>query len=114
MKLMSLILPVVCLASSSELWSSGSYTPRPPQPPARVTEDSGKYELGKAIFLGSALLLIPSGAEKTVQRVRLADLQEKLPARVRKNVHLAGLAGKLTPVQLQALEYFIKVRYKVA
>jgi len=113
MNLMNLILPSVCLVSSSGLWASGSYTPRPPQPPAHVIEDSGKYELGKAIFLGKAVFQTPANLENLAQRARLADLQEKLPARVRKTVDLPSLAGKLAPVQLAALEYFLKVRYKV-
>jgi len=114
MNLMNLILPSVCLVSSSGLWASGSYTPRPPQPPAHVIEDSGKYELGKAIFLGKAAFQASANVESEAQRARLADLQEKLPARVRKTVDLPSLAGRLAPAQLLALEYFLKVRYKVA
>jgi hypothetical protein len=107
----NLILPAVCLASS--LLASGSYTPRPPQPPAHVIEDSGKYELGKAIFLGNAVFAASANADNAAQRAHLADLQERLPARVRKTVDLPSLAGRLSPVQLVALEYFLKVRYKI-
>ena len=93
--------------------ASGSYLPRPPQPPARVIEDSSRYELGKAIFAGNANLTVQPKADKVTQRHRLAELQEKLPARVRKTVDLPSLAGMLTSVQLSALEYFLKVRHKI-
>jgi hypothetical protein len=113
MNLSGPIFVAICLASPNGMLGSGSYTPRPPQPPASAIEDSGKYELGKAIFLGNAVLTPQIKADNAGQRGRLLDLQERLPARVRKTVDLPSLAGKLSPIQLVALAYFLKVRYKI-
>ncbi len=112
-KLRNLILATIGAVLSGVLSASGSYIPRPPEPPFRVIEDSGKYELGKTIFAGQAELSLQAGCDTDAQRHRLAELQLKLPARVRKSVDLTSFAGKLSPKQLSALEYFLKVRHKV-
>jgi hypothetical protein len=93
---------------------SGSYMFRPPQPPAAAVEDSQKYELGKAIFGGKAVLSAQASALSQPQWLRLAYLQDKLPPRVKKTVELTSLAGKLSRQQMAALEYFLKIRHKVA
>jgi hypothetical protein len=112
-RLRKLIFAAVGVALTGVLLASGSYMPRPPQPAARVIEDSGRYELGKAIFAGTAELSTQVKADREAQCSRLTELQSKLPARLKKTVDLPGLAGKLSPAQLLALEYFLKVRHKV-
>ena len=80
-----LAIMAMCAALSTGLSASGSYMPRPPQPPAKAIEDSAKYEFGKAIFAGHIPLNPQATSDKGAQRARLADLQEKLPARVKKH-----------------------------
>jgi hypothetical protein len=93
--------------------ASGSYSARPPRPPTPSTIDADKYNLGKHIFSGQAELG-QATADKTVQQSpRLKELQNKLPKAAQKNADLPGLAGKLSPAQLSALEYYLEVRYKV-
>jgi hypothetical protein len=70
----------------SVLRGSGSYVFQPPHPPAGVVADSLKYELGKAIFAGKSDLKQQPGAQERAQYIRLAQLQEMLPARVKKTV----------------------------
>jgi hypothetical protein len=113
-KPINIVLMLMALeAWPSVLLGSGSYCLRPPMPPARAIEDSQKFELGKAIFAGKAALSEQPRAQVPAQYTRLAQLQERLPARVKKAADLASLAGKLSGEQMAALEYFLKVRYKV-
>ncbi len=86
---------------------------RPVFPAAHRVADSEKYELGKAIFLGKAVLKEQANTDKLGQRTRLVSLQERLPARVQKTVDLASLCGKLSEDQFAALQHFLKVRLKV-
>jgi len=78
-----------------------------------MVEDSQKYELGKAIFLGKAILKETSGADKSTQRVVLVALQDRLPPRVRKTVDLTNLSGKRSAEQFAALQHFLRVRHKI-
>jgi hypothetical protein len=90
---------------------SGSYVSRPPQPTLIDTE---RYELGKAVFLGKLSAPGPGGdALRDVQRARLHQLQERLPVKVRRSVDLPGLAGTLSRDHVTALEYYLKIRFKV-
>jgi hypothetical protein len=100
-------------ASPTALRASGSYLLVPPRPPESALADSFKYELGKAIFAGKAELKEQSSTETQAQFTRLERLQEQLPARVKRTVNLTNLAGKLSREQLNALEYFLKIRHKV-
>ncbi len=79
-----------------------------------MAHDAGRYELGKAIFLGKAHIAAEVGAasDRARQEKRLGELQEQLPAKVRLGAGLPGLAGRLTSDQLSALEYYLHVRYK--
>jgi hypothetical protein len=86
---------------------------RPVHPPARLVEDSQKYELGKAVFQGKAVLQDQAGTDKAAQHSRLAALQEKLPPRVKKTVDLSNLSGRLSADQFAALQHFLKVRHKI-
>lgn len=93
--------------------ASGSYVFRPVQ---AAEHDSVRYELGKAIFLGKASLpreaKLPAG-EREAQERRLTGWQKQLSAKARPPGELTALAGRMTSDQLAALEYYLKVRYKV-
>jgi hypothetical protein len=90
--LMGLMIVTLC----GGLRGSGAYVVRPVRPPERLIEGSQKYELGKSIFLGKAALTDQNGVDRAAQQNRLAALQEKLPARVKKTVNLTDFSGKLT------------------
>ncbi len=91
--------------------ASGSYVFRPVQAAAH---DSIRYEMGKAIFLGRLPSIRESrAAYREDQERRLAAWQRQLPAKVRPAGDLTSLSGKLTTEQISALEYYLKVRYKV-
>lgn len=92
-------------------FASGSYSSRPPQPPDAVIQNSRRYELGKAIFAGK--LDLKDRAPQAAQLERLKDLQGRLPASKRASADLPALAGKLSPDQMTALEYFLEIRYKI-
>jgi hypothetical protein len=115
--LYGVLVLIAMAAQPTKLLGSGSYCLRPPRPPAGAVEDSQKYECGKAIFAGKVALSEQTKeqprAQVQMQYIRLRQLQEKLPARVKKTVDLPNLAGRLSSEQLAALEYFLKVRYKV-
>ncbi len=109
-----LAVVVVFLAGfSGEMRASGSYMVRPIHPPGRVIEDSQRYELGKAIFLGKAALKEQGTADRVAQRNLLAGLQERLPVRVKKMVDLPSLSGRLSAEQMLALQHFLRVRHKI-
>ena len=108
----ALILCLVAgsLASSSPLLASGSYTSRPPQPRAeKQSLDRAKYSLGQRLFNGK--VKPDAQADAAAQGPKLQTLQARLPARVSKKTDLSSLAGKLTPEQLDALEYYVNQRY---
>lgn len=103
---------------TGRLEASGSYSTRPPRPPDAVIQNSRRYELGKAIFAGKLELKSAApGAERgqaeRVQAERLRELQTRLPSSKRSSVDLPAFAGKLTPDQMAALEYFLEIRYKL-
>jgi hypothetical protein len=91
-------------------FGSGSYAGRPPKPPEHI--DSAKYELGKNLITGR---LTPSSqsADRKAQSARLKELQDQLSKRVQATVNLPALSGKLSPEQLDGLEYYLLIRYKV-
>lgn len=113
------LCPLLALVAT-ELFASGSYVTRPPLP---ASHDSARYELGKAIALGRAPLpgvkTAPAGKlagarqEGEAQSRRLSALQDQLPGRIRSTMTLPALAGRLTEGQLEALEYYLRVRYKI-
>lgn len=93
--------------------ASGSYVFRPVQAAAH---DSVRYELGKAIFSGKASLpreAKVTASDREARERRLADWQKQLPAKARPSDGLTALAGRMTNDQMAALEYYLKVRYKV-
>ncbi len=95
------------------LLASGSYSGRPPQPPANsdggTTVDRNKYALGKNVFEGS--VMTPGGSSAETQLARLKAAQMQLPAEVAKTKDLPALAGKLSAAQLEGLEYYVAQRF---
>jgi hypothetical protein len=109
----SLLLLSFLLLAPLAVTASGSYTARPPRPPAASTIDADKYNLGKQIYAGQADLGPAAAAKVAEQSARLKELQGKLPKAAQKSANLPDLAGKLSPAQMSALEYYLQVRYKV-
>jgi hypothetical protein len=73
-----------------------------------------KFHLGKSVY--NQEISIPSTVDKKLeesQSERLEYLQGALPNADKKRVYLPDLAGKLTPEQIDALEYFVSVRFNV-
>ena len=102
----------------SVLEASGSYTSRPPRPPAliRMTKDADKekYELGKKIYSGKARLTgQPAADAAKTQEARLRTLQARLPESAQKKTDLTALAGRLTAVEMDALEYYVNKRFPI-
>jgi hypothetical protein len=92
------------------LEASGSYPGPGIRPAVRV--NTAKYELGKAVFNGKATMTAGAG-NADVQGEKLAAWQKALPVAAAKTVNLPALAGKLTTEQIDALEYFLEVRYNL-
>jgi hypothetical protein len=110
-KLVLILVLSWCAAWGSPALASGSYPGRPPQPPSKV--DAAKYNLGKQIYTGKAALGAPSANLAAQQSPRLTELQGKLPTSAQNDVKLPELAGKLNATQMEALEHYLYVRFKV-
>jgi hypothetical protein len=70
-----------------------------------------RYDLGARILSGEHQA--GTGEAVSAEARRLARLQEQLPARARGDVELPALAGKLTPEQSDALEYYLTIRFRL-
>jgi hypothetical protein len=92
------------------LEASGSYPGPGIRPSSRI--NAVKYELGKAVFNGKATLTAGAG-DAAEQGGKLTAWQKLLPVAAAKTVDLPALAGKLTTEQLDALQYFIEIRYNL-
>lgn len=92
------------------LEASGSYPGPAIRPAVRVI--TAKYELGKAVFNGKATMSAGAGNAEA-QGEKLAAWQKALPVAAAKTVNLPAFAGKLTAEQMDALQYFIEVRYNL-
>jgi hypothetical protein len=105
---------VSCLAVAlpSPVSGSGTYPSRAPKPP-NTTIDVDAYHRGKQIFTGVMTLNDVPGVSVLDQAARLTTLQEKLPTQVQRTVTLPALAGTLRPENLEALEYYLAIRYKI-
>lgn len=89
--------------------ASGSYTGKPPRP---GNIDHPSYHLGKQIFSGKLKLSDSVSADQTAQQAFLERLEQRLPEKERTKAQLRRFAGKLNDEQLQALEYYLSVRYR--
>ncbi|GBF50681.1 hypothetical protein LPTSP4_22080 [Leptospira ryugenii] len=76
-------------------------------------KDREKFHLGKAIYNLETELGQVDPNKVNAQTEKLEFLQGALPNSEKKRVNLLDLAGKLTDEQIQALEYFISVRFNV-
>ncbi|HUF61071.1 MAG TPA: hypothetical protein VMN36_03270 [Verrucomicrobiales bacterium] len=97
--------------AASPLHASGTYRGSSPPPPR--AQDSGGdralYSYGQRIFTNKVPLQAHENRE--AQSRRLTMLQAQLPKRTAKKRDLVALAGRLTPDQLQALEYYVNQRF---
>jgi len=76
-------------------------------------KDREKFHLGKAVY-NQEIELFPIDVSKEVaQAEKLEYLQGALPNPEKRRVTLPNLAGKLSDLQIEALEYFISVRFNV-
>jgi hypothetical protein len=75
--------------------------------------DREKFHLGKAVYNMEIELPEKNTALETFQSERLEYLQGSLPNPEKKRINLPELAGRLTSIQLEALEYFISIRFNV-
>ncbi len=76
-------------------------------------KDREKYHLGKAIYNSEIELSQVDSSKEVIQAEKLEYLQGALPNPEKKRVTLPNLAGKLTDLQVEALEYFISIRFNV-
>ena len=76
-------------------------------------KDREKFHLGKAIYNQEIELSQFDASKEVVQAEKLEYLQGSLPNPEKKRVTLPNLAGKLTDLQLEALEYFLSVRFNI-
>ncbi|MCG6141936.1 hypothetical protein [Leptospira mtsangambouensis] len=76
-------------------------------------QDREKYHLGKAVYNQDITLEKQTNVKLFEQEERLEYLQGSLPNTEKRRVNLPDFAGKLTEEQLQALEYFIQIRFNV-
>ncbi|MGV3665802.1 MAG: hypothetical protein ACO1NV_06700 [Leptospira bouyouniensis] len=76
-------------------------------------QDREKYHFGKAVFNQEITLEKQPNININDQDERLEYLQGSLPNTEKRRVNLPDLSGKLTEEQLQALEYFIQVRFNI-
>ncbi len=110
-KFLSLIFLLI-LSQSSMLIASGGFggggVGQIPQ-----GKDREKFHLGKAVYNQEIELLAIDKGKEATQSERLDYLQGSLPNTEKKRVNLPDLAGKITDDQLDALEYFVSVRFNV-
>ncbi len=108
-----LFTALLATATTVPALASGSYSGRPPKPPAQsggeMKMDREKYGLGQKIYEGDAHLM--GGGEADAQMTRLKMVQAQLPSDAAKMKDLVSLAGKLSAQELDALEYFVKQRF---
>lgn len=76
-------------------------------------DDYPKYELGKNVTQGRVALPDPEAERLEPQQEVLAELTRQLPPSARNRLDLPALAGRLDASQLDAVRYYLKVRYRV-
>ncbi|WP_425528946.1 hypothetical protein [Leptospira yasudae] len=77
-------------------------------------KDREKYHLGKSVYNKEIEIAAAADPAKIQpQKIRLEYLQGSLPNSEKQRVNLEDFAGKLSTEQLDALEYFVSVRYNV-
>lgn len=76
-------------------------------------DDYPKYELGRSVSQGRIPLPEPQAEVREQQAQVLAELADQLPRSARARLDLAGMAGRLSFEQLDAVRYYLKIRYRV-
>ncbi|AOP36051.1 hypothetical protein A0128_11910 [Leptospira tipperaryensis] len=77
-------------------------------------KDREKYHLGKSVYNHEIeITAVADPAKTAAQKIRLEYLQGSLPNSEKQRVNLEEFAGKLTPEQLDSLEYFVSIRFNV-
>lgn len=109
-KLCAAVLGLV-LAWPLTALGSGSYSHKLSKASSAI--NTAKYHRGKRIFTGQARFDNESSTAAPEQEERLAELQALLPQQVQSSVNLPQLAGKLSADHLEALEYYLSVRYRI-
>jgi len=90
---------------------TGPYCICVPKPPTgKVRVDRDLYDRGQKIFNGKTTLVAPA-AKPEEETARLTRLQSMLPKRTAKKTDLPSLAGRLSSEQIEALEYYVQVRF---
>ena len=114
----ALVTSSVFIAFSTALLASGSYPPNPPRlgGTALAKIDARAYNLGKTLFTDRLTLpdTPPAGANPAANLARLADVQSRLPDRVRSEVDLPALADRLDTEQVSAVLYYVSIRFRVS
>lgn len=111
----SLLVTLFGAAFTVPAFASGSYSGRPPTPPAKAGGDMSmkmnreKYGLGQKVYDGQ--MKLRGGGDAGAQMERLKMAQAKLSADAMKMKDLPALAGKLSAAELDALEYFVGQRF---
>ncbi|MEP6708843.1 MAG: hypothetical protein ABJB32_01775 [Verrucomicrobiota bacterium] len=82
-------------------------------PALQIEIAQASYNLGKALFGGKYKFGKPKLAAANIaeKMQRLAFLQKALPTREREKINPPGLAGQLTDREMNALEYYLAVRF---
>ncbi|MBL9191741.1 MAG: hypothetical protein JNJ82_05235 [Opitutaceae bacterium] len=107
------------LVSSVWLAASGSYVPRPPRKLVKAERsaaeiDPERYGLGRALVLRTGEIRISNEVNASVradQEAALRAVEARLSNEVRQKAQLTSLAGRLTPPQLDAVIYYLGVRF---
>ena len=104
---LTLAITGALLTCAPSALASGSVIPRIGRPPAV----DAQYDIGKALYNGTATLGEASASTAPSQLAKLDAWKAKLPASAARAKELPALAGKLNDTQLAALEQFLKTRY---
>jgi hypothetical protein len=105
------ITVLLVLLHASAAFASGSYV-RTASHRAGL-DDYPRYELGRSVSQGRLPLPEPEAEAREHQARELASLEVQLPRSARARLDLPGLAGRLSSEQLDAVRYYLKVRYRV-
>lgn len=92
--------------------ASGTYRPTLIRSGSKGKIDTTKYITGKKIFTGATPLEAhPQTTQITAPKLKA--LQAALPQAVTRAINLNDMAGKLTTIQMEALEYYIAIRFRI-
>lgn len=103
---------LLCSVSGDRAQASGTYRPKT-APPARGSVDAQRYLSGKEIYTGKQVLPTPDRTTEADQKGRLQALAQRLPKQAKPETPLESLAGRLTEEQLDALQYYLSIRFKL-